>query len=538
MPLTLDVEQLPDDPKVLRQVITKQQAEISEQQAELVERQAALAKRDETILELSEANAWLQAKLNRQMKHRFGRRSEKSAPGQLYLFAEHLPSEEVAPPPEPEEVVEVKKRKGHGRRKIPRHIQRKVIEHDLEDKDKACPCCQATMERFGKETSERYELIPSQFFVEQHVRHKYRCTTCKNTFKTAPGQVAPLPKSLAGPGVLAQVLVSKYADHLPLHRQSKMYARHGVDFGRSLLWDWVRSCAELLVPIYEYMKRGLLVSPVLWTDDTPVRVLDRKHPEGCRQGRLWVYLGDEDHAYNLFDYSPNRKAEYPQTFLKGYKGHLHADAYAGYDALYETGDVLEVGCWAHARRKFKEAAEEDPDPPKEALHLINRLFVFERTAKEAGLDPPNIRTMRQEKARPVLEQLKPMLAELKRTALPKSGLGTAVTYAQNQWEALNRYTEDGRLNLHNNASENALRAIAVGRKNWMFCGSDRGGKAAAVIVSLISTCKRHRVNPWAYLHDVLIVMADFKGGTMAHLTPPAWKKLREEENQRPSKPAN
>jgi transposase len=327
-------------------------------------------------------------------------------------------------------------------------------------------------------------------------------------------------KGRPGPGLLAQVVTAKYADHLPLNRQSEIFARHGVALARQTLCDWVAAAADVLTPLYEDLKTTVLTSTVLHTDDTVVPVLDRDRTE-TREGRLWVYVGDGRPADLVYDYTADRTRAGPIAFLGDFRGYLQADAYAGYDAVYATGRVVEVACWAHARRYFFDAKASDPARALPALGFIQQLYAVEREVKgvEAGIR----RARRAEQAAPVLTRFRQWLDAQADIVLPKSPIGEAVGYARAQWTALTRYTEDGALAIDNNVSERALRTIVTGRNNWTFCGSDAGGHRAAILYSLVATCKAHGIDPWAYLRDVLDRLPTHPNRRRADLLPRQWK---------------
>jgi hypothetical protein len=349
------------------------------------------------------------------------------------------------------------------------------------------------------------------------------------------------------------VIVSKYGDHLPLYRLERILGRHGIELSRSTLCDWMRQSAEALGPLVEQMVRDVLASKVIHTDDTPVDVQDRRLGK-TRTGRFWVYVGDGDHPCDVFAYTPSRSRDGPMEFLAGWGKdelrYLQADAFGGYDGLYAGqagGDVVEVACWAHARRKFYEAQSSDLTNSTEALARIRLLYDIEDEAREQfgrqaeGADARPLSCqgetqrslaairleLRQKSAVPRLEQFKGWLEGLQAhrggPVLPKSPMGAAITYAMNQWKALWVYTTDGDLNIDNNVAENALRRVALGRKNWLFAGSDNGGRTAAILFSLIATCQRHRVEPFAYLRDVLARIAAHPVTRLAELFPQNWK---------------
>jgi hypothetical protein len=318
------------------------------------------------------------------------------------------------------------------------------------------------------------------------------------------------------------VAISKYADHLPLYRQEGIFRRHGVELSRSTLCDWMAVAAELLSPLVAAMTRRVLTSKVIRVDDTPVTV-QIPGGRGTKTGRLWVYLGDNDHPFAIYDYTPDRRADGPERFLKAYRtGYLQADAYSGYAGLHARG-IIEVGCWAHARRKFFEARTSDPERAHAAIAWIGRLYEVEQEAREQGWDEARRHAARQERSRPLLTSFGSWLEAGSGKVLPKSPIGEAVAYTRSNWVALSRYLEASFLSIDNNASENALRPIAVGRKNWLFCGSDRGGRTAAVLMSLTASCKALHVEPFAYLRDVLERVSTHPNSRIAVLLPDRWK---------------
>jgi transposase len=480
----------------------------------------------------------LQHQLQQLLRRLFGRSAEKIDPQQLVLFETLLhqlapPTPTLEAPPEPASRPSTN---GHGRRRLPSDLPRQKVIHDLPEKEKPCPCCGKMRHVIGQETNEQLDYVPAKLTVIEHVRLKYACRACEENASedgpqivTAEKPLSPIEKGLAAPGLLAYVMVSKYSDHLPLHRLEHILARHGIQIARSTMCDWAAQCAALVRPLYDRMIGDVLKSRVIHTDDTPVDVLDRNRTQ-TRTGRFWVYLGDKLHPYTVFSYTPDRSRDGPAQFLKGWSGHLQADAFGGYDGIYAGqagGRVTEVACWAHARRKFYDARNSDAATSTQALAYIRLLYDVEDEAKRRieSLPPedgsPNesgavqlpsrraemIRTLRQEKSVPRLEQFKAWLESQQAVrggpVLPKSPMGQAITYALNQWDALCVYTTDGELAIDNNVSENALRRVAIGRKNWIFCGSDNGGNTAAVLFTLMATCQRHRVDPFAYLRDVL-----------------------------------
>jgi len=413
-------------------------------------------------------------------------------------------------------------KKPRGRQPLARHLKRERIVHDLAEAEKHCEGCGQDLHLVSEETSERYEYIPASMKVIQDVCLKYACHC---TVKTATKPPQPIEKSTAGASLLAQVIVAKWADHQPLHRQEKMFARHGIDISRKTMGGWLAQSAELLAPLYQFMKKELLESKVIGTDDTSVKVLDPKLPF-ARNGRIWPYVGDEEHPLIVYDYTPTRGRAGPAKFLEEYEGYLQADAYAVYDAFFAEGrGMIEVGCWMHARRYFFKALDSDEARMGQALHLIARLYAVEERAKALALTPEQRLALRQRVSKKVLDQLHRYLLPLQQDVLPKSPAGAAVRYALNQWAALTRFVEDGDLEIDNGATERAIRDIAIGRGNWTFFGSDAGGRTAAVLRSFIATCKRCEVEPWAWFKDVLARIAEHPISRLSELLPHHWKPL-------------
>ncbi len=497
----------------------------------------------------------LQHQLGQLLRRLYGRSAEKIDPKQLVLFEKLL--EQLAPPrptsdaaeaPEAPVPVARPSSHGHGRRRLPADLPRQQVVHDLPEEDKPCPCCGQMRQVIGQETSEQLDYVPAKVTVIEHVRLKYGCPACEQRVAEGGPQIvvadkplSPIEKGLAAPGLLSYVIVSKYSDHLPLYRLERILERHGIQIARSTLCDWMAQCAAVLRPLYALMVQVVLGSKVIHTDDTPVDVLD-KLLEATRTGRFWVYLGDPGHPYLVFAYTPSRSRDGPMEFLKDWgkeqRVYLQADAFGGYDGIYRGeagGQVVEVACWAHARRKFYEARTSDAATSTAALAYIRLLYDVEDRAKEsAESHQTDLATeryrLRQQKSVPLLEQLKAWLESQQAPqggpVLPKSPMGQAIQYALNQWEALKVYTTDGDLSIDNNAAENALRRVALGRKNWLFCGSDNGGNTAAVLFSLIATCQRHKVDPFAYLRDVLDRISATPVSQLPQLLPDQWKAAR------------
>jgi transposase len=428
------------------------------------------------------------------------------------------------------------KRKGHGRRCKPKDLPRRREEIDLNEAEKLCTCCGKTKIRIGQSTSERLDYQPMAIFVRELVRPTYACRSCEQ--QGHDPQIAkavlppePIPKSGIGAGLLAHVIVSKFVDHLPLHRQESILARHGWDVRRSTLCDHLQKCGQLLTPLYDLMHRRLLQSFAVHADDTPLFLLRPR-----RTAYAWVYLGDAQNPYTLFDLTAGRRQEFPQKFLAGYCGFVHADAYDGYNPVHNN--VRHLGCWMHARRYIVEA---EPSEPRavEALAFIRTLYAVERAIREERdklgekfADAEVVR-LRQTRAGPILAQFSDWLEVQRRQATPKSLFGQAVEYSRNQWASLVRYLNDARFAVDNGEAERAIRPLAVGRSNWLHLGSDSGLKTASVLLSLCASATRHRLNPWAYLTHVLAELpARAAGSNLTDLLPDAWAKMQGETRRR------
>ncbi len=453
----------------------------------------------------------------------FGAKSEKLNAGieQLELRLEELEANQAAADPLPAQpAVTVVASKKPARRPLPAELPRET--ETIAPKQEDCPDCGGKLRPLGEDVSEVLEYVPGRFKVIRTVRPKLSCACCSRIVQE-PAPHRPIDKGLAGPGLLAHVLVSKYADHLPLYRQSEIYARSGVDLERSTLADWVGGASRTLRPLVESLKRYVLSAEKLHGDDVPVPVLEPGHGK-TKTGRLWTYVrddrptGSEEASAVWFAYSPDRKGEHPAGHLKNYRGILQADGYAGFNKLYETGAIVEAACWAHARRKFFDLHQAHQSPvAKEALERIAQLYAIEKEIR--GKPPEKRRDVRQARSRPVLDSmhlwLKATMAKLSR----KSDVAKAIHYALERWPALLLFLADGRAEIDNNAAERALRAVAIGRKNYLFAGSDAGGERAAAIYSLLGSAKLNGIDPEAYMTELLRRIADHPINRIEELLP-------------------
>lgn len=505
---------LPDDIDALKALIAAQWEQV---QALRQERDALNKTRRDDRQEIERLTLLL-AKLQRML---FGQKSEKLLRQieQLELELEELhinQGERIAPA----EVAEQPTRPAPVRRLLPEHLPREIAEHLPQAS--ACPDCGGAWKRLGEDASDVLEFVPSSFRVVRHVRPRLACTCC-DRMAQAPAPSRPIARSFAGPGLLAHVFVSKYADHIPLYRQCAIYEREGVELSDSTLADWVGAGHQLLGPLIAALHDHVFAASKLHTDDTPVAVLMPGQGK-TRQARLWTYVRDDRGSGDTmppavwFRYSPDRKGIHPQTHLKDFRGTLQADAFAGYNAVYETGRVVEAACWAHARRKFYDIHADRPTPlTTHVLAQVATLYQIETGIR--GRPPDERRRVRQESAVPIVTALHAWLREQLPTLSRKSQSADAIGYALNQWQALTRYLEDGEVEIDNTAAERSLRGVAVGRKNYLFMGSDRGGERAATMYSLMETAKLNGVNPEAYLRHVLTVIADHPVNQVAKLLP-------------------
>jgi transposase len=406
------------------------------------------------------------------------------------------------------------------RRPLPEHLPREIHTHMPDHA--TCPDCGGKLHELGEDVAEMLEYVRACFKVIRHVRPKLSCKACARIVQ-APAPSRPIDRGVAGPGLLAHVLTAKFADHLPLYRQSEIYAREGVDLDRSTLAGWVGATSELLAPLVDAVRDHVMSASKIHADDTPVPVLAPGTGK-TKTGRLWTYVRDDRPSGDTtapavwFAYAPDRKGERPRLHLKNFKGALQADAYAGFRHLYDTGDIYEVACWAHARRKFHEIHVAHPSPTTtEAIERIAALYAIEKEIR--GSTPEIRKSIRQARAKHLLDNLRlwmeTMLAKLSR----KSDTAAAIRYALSRWRALTRYADDGTLEIDNNAAERALRVVALGRKNYLFCGSDAGGERAAAIYSLLGAAKLNGLDPEIYLQHVLTRIADHPINRIEELLP-------------------
>jgi transposase len=520
-----DLNVLPAD--ALRALILAQHEQLLSTADQLLSTESTLTATQEQLQSRDREIEHLQLLLAKLHRMQFGRKSEKLTRQieQLELRLEELESkrsepEANSPEPAPVTASSTAAAAKPSRRALPGHLPRQTRRH--EPKETACPQCQGELRKLGEDVSEVLEYVPASFVVIRHVRTKLSCTKC-DCIVQAEAPSRPIARGVAGPGLLAHVLVSKYCDHLPLYRQSEMYARQDVELERSTLADWVGGSAHLLQPLVEALRRYVMAASKLHADDTPVPVLAPGQGK-TKTGRLWTYVRDDRPAGDTaspavwFAYSPDRKGEHPAQHLETFRGTLQADAYAGFNQLYENGRIQQASCWAHVRRKFYDLEQAHASPvAREALQRIGALYGIEETIR--GKPPDERRAVRQAQAQPLLDSLRQWFEATLSKLSRKSETTAAIRYALSRWDALTRYIGDGHIEIDNNAAERSLRGVALGRKNYLFAGSDVGGERAAAIYSLIGSAKLSGLDPEAYLREVLTRIADHPINRIDELLP-------------------
>lgn len=575
---------LPDDPAQLKALLIARDGQLAARERVIAEHQHTIAAREQLIAAqqatinehvqslaqvTQQRDAYyleklrLEVRLAKALKQAYGPRADRLRdPGQLLLeFGQRLdalPIDVVDLPATPaaDETAATstasRRLRTRGRRDIGSLTHLPLIEqtYELTGDLCRCPTCQGQREPIGTEVSYTIEHIPASLVRVKHVQHKYACRTCEQnghnpniTLATKTGG-SPIDKGLPGPGLLAYVVTSKFADYLPLHRLQTIFAREGFELDRSTLCLWLADVARLVRPLYRRMVQRVLASHVLATDDTVMPLLA---PGKTKQARMWIYQGDDCHPYNVFEFTESRKRDGPAQFLKDFRGTLLADAYGGYDGIVVNQDLPRAGCWAHARRKFVEAEPAGPQVARAVLRLIKGLFELEDRVTDAALapgfsydrapvagaaTPDAVATRRaaaearlrrrQAEAVPLLDTLHALLLEQKAKLVPKHPLAQAIGYTLNQWAELTLFTTDPAVPLHNNLAEQQMKRIALLRKNALFAGSPRGGQTAAILSSLTSTCRRHNINPQAYLTQLLANLPDTPVSQLDQWLPDQW----------------
>jgi transposase len=508
--MTERATQIPDDLPACQELLRGVLEQIHQMEVQLGDLKRQLDETCATNGELQRSYDCLKEQYEAMKRLWLGPRRERltESPGQQHLFdiaGTVSPASELPIPPPAEEPAGQKRKRGHGRRQIPEYLPRAEVRHDVPLEARICDCGREKV-CIGEDVTEQVDLERAKITVNRHVYPKYACPCCKNGVTSAPPAPSPIERGMAGPGLLAYVFVNKFAIHLPTYRQQDLLTHHGFFVARSTLCDWLAQCAQGLRPLVDLMQERALMSLVLNADETPVSVLDPTR-DSTRTGYFWVYVGSSDNPYTIYDYRDSRSREGPARMLKNFRGYLQTDAYASYESvvLESAGRIIPVGCWAHARREFFDARLNQGYEAHYVLSLIGQLYDIE---DEVRLQGPEARlAARQERSVPILDRLETFLRDQKGSALPKSQYGKAVGYALNHWTELRRFTESGLLEIDNNIAERTMRLCAIGRKNWLFVGSDRGGETAATCFSILAGAKRHRIEPFVYVRDLLVAIS-------------------------------
>ena len=485
---------------------------------------------DELYLE----NLRLQLELQRYKKWYYGPRADRLATSAdlaqaLLQFGEQLQKkpihpEDVPPKAEPEyELRRVKRRRGRRNLANFENLPVTTQVYELSAEQRLCPCCGVERKEIGADESWQIEYIPGRFERLHHVRKKYACPGCESVGENPQMEVAAkaeaaIEKGMAGPGLLAYIVTSKFSDYLPLYRLEDIFERQGFEISRATQSIWCGDVADLVEPLYELMAERVRQSHVVATDDTIMPMLSVGK---TKSARMWVYVGDEAHAYNIFDFTLNRGRDGPKYFLRDYQQVLLADGYGGYDGVVAGNAITRAGCWSHSRRKFVDAEKVAPEMAREAVDLIGDLFRVERQTKDFSVEQRL--ELRRDKSVPVLAKLREKLLEWKEQQLPKHPMAEAINYALNQWAELNVYCSDGAVPIANNVSEREMKRVVLTRKNSLFVGNSRGGRTAAILASLTSTCRRHEVDPQLYITQLLMNLPQTRMSELSDWLPDQWK---------------
>lgn len=531
---TDNLAELPDDSDALKAVVRallaerdpeKQRAEAQAQQAREQQHRA-----DDLYLE----NLRLQVELGRLKKWYYGPRADRLQSegdlAQLLLgFAEAMDRKAINPadiPPhaEPEEELRrVKRRKGRRRIADFEHLPVTTHMHELSAEERVCPCCGIERKEIGQEESWQIEYFPGHFERIHHVRKKYACAACESNgdnprIETAAKPETAIDKGLAGPGLLSYIITSIFNDYLPCYRLEDIFARQGFEISRATQSAWCGDVGDLAEPLYELMGNEVRASHVVATDDTIMPMLKTGH---CAKARMWVYVGDAAHPYNVFDFTLSRGRDGPKYFLKDYDQVLLADAYGGYDGVVAGNAIVRAGCWAHLRRKIIEAEKAVPEIAKEAISLVRALYAVEKQGANASTE--DRLKLRQEQSAPVLAELREKSLDWKEQLLPKHPMAEVIKYALGHWDELNVFLADGAVAIDNNVSEREMKRIVLNRKNSLFVGNARGGRTAAILASLTSSCRRHDIDPQLYLTQLLVNLPSLRISDLPDWLPDRWK---------------
>jgi transposase len=528
---------LPDDSQALKAMLRtlmrerddeKRRADEHERRAEQEARRG-----DELRVEMLR----LQLELERYKKWYYGPRADRLQSSvdlvqMLLNFAEAMDRKPVNPDDlpscteAPEELRRVKRRKGRRNLANFENLPVTVQVHELNAAQRACHCCGIERKEIGTDESWQVEYLPGHFERIHHVRKKYACTRCESNgnnpqMETAAKPEMAIDKGMAGPGLLAYIVTSKFSDYLPLYRLEDIFQRQGFEISRATQSVWCGDIADLAEPLYELMAERMLASHVVATDDTIMPMLSKGKTTNAR---MWVYVGDDGYPYNVFDFTLNRGRDGPKYFLKDYRQVLLADAYGGYNGVVAGNEITRAGCWAHMKRKVIDAEKVAPEIAREAVERVRALYAVERQCKDASVEERL--ELRQQQSAPMLAQLRERLLTWKEQLLPKHPMAEAVNYALSQWTELNVFCSDGAVSIDNNVSEREMKRVVLNRKNSLFVGNPRGGRTAAILASLTSTCRRHDIDPQMYLTQLLTNLSQVRKSELPNWLPDQWKRIQ------------
>jgi len=528
---------LPDDSQALKAMLRtlvrerdeeKQRADIHKQRADQEARRS-----DELRVEMLR----LQLELERYKKWYYGPRADRlQSPGDLAQmllnFAEQMDRKPINPDDVPsrsepaEELRLLKRRKGRRNLANFENLPVTTQVHELSAAERACPCCGIERKEIGADESWQVEYLPGHFERIHHLRKKYACTSCESNgnnprMETAAKPEMAIDKGMAGPGLLAYIVTSKFSDYLPLYRLEDIFQRQGFEISRATQSVWCGDIADLAEPLYELMAERVRASHVVATDDTIMPMLSKGKTTNAR---MWVYVGDDGYPYNIFDFTLNRGRDGPKYFLKDYREVLLADAYGGYNGVVAGNQITRAGCWAHMKRKVIDAEKAAPEIAREAVERVRALYAVERQCKDASVEERL--QLRQQQSAPLLAQLREQLLSWKEQLLPKHPMAEAVNYALGQWTELNVFCTDGAVSIDNNVSEREMKRVVLNRKNSLFVGNPRGGRTAAILASLTSTCRRHDIDPQLYLTQLLTNLSQVRKSELPNWLPDQWKRLQ------------
>jgi transposase len=533
---------LPNDSEALKAMLLALMRERDEEKRRADRHERLAEERTRRVNDLRVENLRLQLELERYRKWYYGPRADRLQSSadlaQLLLsFAREMDRKPVNPDDLParteaqQEVRRVKRRKGRRNLANFENLPVTTQVHELNTAERACPCCGIERKEIGTDESWQVEYLPGHFERIHHVRKKYACAGCESNgnnpqMKTAAKPEMAIDKGMAGPGLLAYIATSKFSDYVPLYRLEDIFKRQGFEISRATQSVWCGDMADLAEPLWELMAERVRASHVVATDDTIMPMLSKGKTANAR---MWVYVGDDDYPYNVFDFTLNRGRDGPKYFLKDYRQVLLADAYGGYNGVVAGNEITRAGCWAHMKRKVIDAEKAAPEIAREAVERVRALYVIERQSKDASVEER--RKLRQQQSAPLLAQLRERLLTWKEQLLPKHPMAEAVNYALSQWAELNVFCSDGAVSIDNNVSEREMKRVVLNRKNSLFVGNPRGGRTAAILGSLTSTCRRHDIDPQLYLTQLLTNLSQVRNSELSNWLPDQWKRL-----QTPRKP--